>query len=1092
MDAYDSAWGIEGVESTGHGISNGRGGELTEIYIPVRETNEVVAVSLNALPEDPTDVLEILQAEQAPLGLWLEFAKAYLRQGKEEEFKIVLEDGSSPEIEKYYADSKYERIRILVALAEYYMRMGRSMKDKRKKDEYFTRTAGYLNSATRIDQNEMLPILARGQLALTKGNLDEANKLFDQATDRRDNKAESIMPMLGKASVLFHKKLYPGALRLYEHCLRTHPTGPAAVRLGIAMCHLKMGKHLHKAKAAFRRVLQLDPRNVHAHVGLAITEMNSGTAHSEARRAGITEGLHLLGKAYAMDGRNANILNHLANHFLMLDDFDKVVHLGNTAFNHTDSATMKAESCYLLARAYHAQGQHEEARQYYSTAVSLVEEYAPAHHGLAQLELRQNRVKAALMHFEKVMAAFPGSLDVLKAVGSLHLAAGRKEKAMEALQNAAQRDPSDPETWIELGEVLEGTDPTEALKAYQASLRLMRRAEKGGGDAPPAALLNNAAVLEGAAGNGATALELMTEAVAAAGIDIEGEQLVIPGEEGAAIVFNLAVLREEMLQPDAAKGLFAKVLEAHPAFADCHLRAARAARARGDLTAAMEEAQAALAARPGDPDALALVGSLHMHAARWSEAQTAFRTLQGKGPGATAPAPEELRNDAYAMLSVANIIYYNALKDGAKVHSDEGVKRKLMERLTDAMTLYQKVLHLHSDNIYAANGIGVCLAEQGKIDQAKDVFTSVQEVAAGSTERCLPDVWVNLAHIYLALAQYNSAIKMYQGCLRKFYYNCDAQVMLYMARAYYDWDKLQDCKRTLLRALHLKPTDHRLRFNIALAMQEFAYRTLQRQASSATKRYSDVVTAVEELRLALKFFAALKDLPPPAEGAPPLIQPAKLQTHVRFCADTLSKAQNVLDAARREEEKAAARREEQRQRLRAETALKAAEEARKKEEEKRAFEEAQAQALANEERLKKLRAQWAVEVPTADAYDNNEPLDSELTRSPVKKKKLQSLPDGEDDSSEDDEYDPLRDKSSKAALAAAGLGSSSDEDEEKGSDDEEAEYRDSGLSSDEDGGMEIDEDEDEERASKKKAKASKKDKKDRKKKKKDKKRKKQR
>lgn len=47
----------------------------------------------------------------------------------------------------------------------------------------------------------------------------------------------------------------------------------------------------------------------------------------------------------------------------------------------------------------------------------------------------------------------------------------------------------------------------------------------------------------------------------------------------------------------------------------------------------------------------------------------------------------------------------------------------------------------------------------------------------------------------------------------------EPQVLLYMARAYYDWDHLQECKRTLLRALHLKPTDHRLRFDIALSMQ---------------------------------------------------------------------------------------------------------------------------------------------------------------------------------------------------------------------------------------------------------------------------------
>jgi len=78
-----------------------------------------------------------------------------------------------------------------------------------------------------------------------------------------------------------------------------------------------------------------------------------------------------------------------------------------------------------------------------------------------------------------------------------------------------------------------------------------------------------------------------------------------------------------------------------------------------------------------------------------------------------------------------------------------------------------------------------------------------------------------------------------------------------MARAYYDWDHLQECKRTLLRALHLRPTDQRLRFDVALALQEFAYRTLNRQSKAATKKFSEVVAAVDALRLATKFFQAL-------------------------------------------------------------------------------------------------------------------------------------------------------------------------------------------------------------------------------------------
>ncbi|KAK3271463.1 hypothetical protein CYMTET_20189, partial [Cymbomonas tetramitiformis] len=156
--------------------------------------------------------------------------------------------------------------------------------------------------------------------------------------------------------------------------------------------------------------------------------------------------------------------------------------------------------------------------------------------------------------------------------------------------------------------------------------------------------------------------------------------------------------------------------------------------------------------------------------------------------------------------------------------------------------------------------VGVCVC-QGAFDLAKDVFTQVQEVGAASETLNFPDVWVNLAHVFLAQEQYNSAIKMYQNCLKKFFYNCDAQVLLYMSRAYYDWGHLQDCKKTILRALHLNPTDHRLRFDAALAMQEFAVRTLQtKKWPSSQKRYEDVQSAVDELRLALRFFRGLQNI----------------------------------------------------------------------------------------------------------------------------------------------------------------------------------------------------------------------------------------
>lgn len=55
-------------------------GSPGHLYIPVALTDEVVAVPLDDLPEEAEDLLDILKAEEAPLSLWIDFAKAYLAQ----------------------------------------------------------------------------------------------------------------------------------------------------------------------------------------------------------------------------------------------------------------------------------------------------------------------------------------------------------------------------------------------------------------------------------------------------------------------------------------------------------------------------------------------------------------------------------------------------------------------------------------------------------------------------------------------------------------------------------------------------------------------------------------------------------------------------------------------------------------------------------------------------------------------------------------------------------------------------------------------------------------------------------------------------
>lgn len=79
-------------------------------------------------------------------------------------------------------------------------------------------------------------------------------------------------------------------------------------------CFLKLG-NADKARAAFVRAIDLDPKCVGALVGLAILDLNLQETDS------IRNGVKRLSTAYTIDSTNPMVLNHLANHF-----FFKKVH----------------------------------------------------------------------------------------------------------------------------------------------------------------------------------------------------------------------------------------------------------------------------------------------------------------------------------------------------------------------------------------------------------------------------------------------------------------------------------------------------------------------------------------------------------------------------------------------------------------------------------------------------------------------------------------------------------------------------------------------------------------------------------------------
>ncbi|ERN11231.1 hypothetical protein AMTRI_Chr04g243060 [Amborella trichopoda] len=1014
------------------------------VYIPVQNSEEEVRVALDQLPRDATDILDILKAEQAPLDLWLIIAREYFKQGKLEQFRQILEEGSSPEIDEYYAGVTYERIAMLNALGAYYCYLGKIETKQREKEDHFISATQYYNKASRINMHEPSTWVGKGQLLLAKGDLEQASNAFKIVLD---GQPDNIPALLGQACVKFNNGRYMESLELYKRALRGNPNCPAAVRLGLGLCRYKLGQ-FDKARQAFQRVLQLDPENVEALVALGVMDLQTDEAIA------IHSGMEKMQRAFERYPYCAMALNYLANHFFFTGQHFLVEQLTETALALGDHVMMKSHSYYNLARSYHSKGDYEKAGRYYMASIkecNRPQDFVLPYYGLGQVQLKLGELKSALSNFEKVLEVYPENCESLKAVGHIHAQLGQTEKALDIFRKATRIDPRDAQAFLELGELLVSSDTGAALDALRTARGLLKK----GGEEVSVELLNNIGVLHFERGEFELADQTFKEALGEGiwlsfmdgkiyppsvdarafamqykdfsffqKLEEDGTPLELPWDKVTAL-FNQARLLEQLHDTEKACLLYKLILFKFPDYGDAYLRLAAISKSRNNIRMSIELIGDALKVNEKCPEALSMLGSLELKGDDWFKAKETFKAAREATDG----------RDSYATLSLGNWNYFAAVRNEKKEPKLEAA------HLEKARELYGKVLMQRPGSLYAANGAGVVLAEKGHFDVSKDIFTQVQEAATGSIFVQMPDVWVNLAHVYFAQGQFALAVKMYQNCLRKFYHNTDTQVLLYLARTHYEAEQWQDCKKTLLRAIHLQPSNYMLRFDAGVALQKFSASTLQK-----TKRTADEVRlAVAELKNALRVFSQLSVATGHhCHG----FDEKKIETHVGYCKHLLDAAKVHCEAAEREEQQIRQKLEVARQLVLAEEARRKAEEQRKFQMERRKQEDELKQVMQQEEQFERVKELWrSKRKDRPHAEDEEEGGHGEKKKKKEKKrrkkdkhnKSLAEIEEQEADMEEpeemeEDDANMLNEKeedgeNAQDALAAAGLEDFDDEEE---------------------------------------------------------------
>ncbi|BAT01451.1 protein CTR9 homolog [Oryza sativa Japonica Group] len=935
---------------------------MASVYIPVQGTEEEVRVALDQLPADASDILDILKAEQAPLHLWLIIAREYFKQGKIEQFRQILEEGSGPEIDEYYADVKYERIAILNALGAFHTFLGK-VERAQQKEVHFKEATQCYNRASRIDETEPSTWIGRGQLCVVKHDLQMASDSFKIVLDEDGS---NFPALLGQASVYFlmgdseqqHKKAldyYRNSLDLYKRALRAYTSCPAAVRLGIAFCRYKLGQS-DKARQAFQRVLQLDPENIDALVALAIMDLQTNEA------GGIRRGMEKMRRAFEIYPYCTLALNHLANHYFFTGQHFVVEQLTETALSSSNHGLLKSHAFYNLARSYHSKGDIETAGRYYMASVNEIskpQDFVLPFFGLGQIQLKFADYKSSLASFEKVLEVHPENCESLKAIGHIYAKSGENDKAIETFKKVTRIDPKDHQAFMELGELLVQSDWATAMEYLKTARNLLKKA----GEKIPIELLNGIGLLHFEKGELEMAEQSFKEALGdgfwvsiidgSVGSSVvnwsiqyrdqsffqqleeEGTPLELPWDK-VTTLFNYARLFEELHDTVKASLFYRLIIFKYPDYIDTYLRLAAIAKEKNNLQLSIELIGDALKIDDKYPNALSMLGSLELQGDEtWLTAKEHFREAKDASEG----------KDTYSMLQLGNWNYFAANRPEKKAPKFEATHRE------KAKELYSNVLKQHHGNMFAANGIGILYAEKAQWDIAKELFTQVHEAASGSIFVQMPDVWINLAHIYFAQGFFQQAVKMYQNCLRKFFYNTDATILLYLARTHYEAEQWQDCRKTLLRAIHLAPSNYLLRFNVGVSMQKFSASTLQK-----TKRTVDEVRAtVSELQNAIRVFSLLSVASTYHSHG---FDERKIETHIEYCKHLLDAAKVHRDAAEQAEQQNKQKMEVARQIALADEARRKAEEQRKAQLERRKQEDELKQVMQQEQHFERVKEQW--------------------------------------------------------------------------------------------------------------------------------------
>ncbi|OBZ70980.1 Tetratricopeptide repeat protein 1 [Grifola frondosa] len=870
---------------------------------------EVITIELDSLDPNPEDLIELLREGQCRVWIWTRLAVEYWRKGLlDAAEKIALaairslqDNGATASLPPIYSLLANMQIARASKAPKLVLPDARQdiMTHEKTREEFNREALQYFNTAEKasVEAGEMgtaLAVLTRGILHLGSAQWEDSTRAFDSILA---TKPTNVVALLGKAKILYARRQFVHALKLFQQVLKLHPACLPDPRVGIGLCLWAMDQKA-KAKAAWQRSMEVNPSEWSAQLLLGLEALNASKNENQSEEDRMDEflrGTKLIEKAFNANQRNSAAANALCELFLQKGQHKRALKLAERTIQFADVKGVLGDGYIRAGRVCHIEGSLAEATKHFTKARETRKESAIAAIGLAQLQMKNDETAAAIHTLDTFLQApnAPRSVELMAMLASLRAhprpgvsssdQAQEKVRARElfdrvckildahedttrsqsqssngqlqTLTASSRKLAEDVDMHVEIARLWQDENLDRTERALQEALK----SSESSGQTDPR-LVNNLGALRQLDGNLTEARTMYETALTQAAV-LDSD---VAEGMSTSILYNLARVYEQQGEDVMAKDAYDKLLARHPEYVDAKLRLAQLLADLNRHNEAHDLLKQSLSSQSGNLNLRAFYTYFLIQSNLPKPAKDfVFLTLK-----------DHDKHDIYSLCAAGWIQYHQARE--SRDASSKGVeeRRRGFQRSAE---FYEKALHLDPLCAVAAQGLAIVTAEdalgnlggslgpiaadeaQKRIKNARDaldVFAKVRESLNDGS------VYSNMGHCYYARDEFDRAIESYETASNRFYSGQDVPVLLCLCRSWYakaNKDQSFSAMKTALqyaqKAFHLHPYDKAILYNIAMIQQKAAELLLS--VPPAKRSLKDLQQAIEQAGHAQKLFASL-------------------------------------------------------------------------------------------------------------------------------------------------------------------------------------------------------------------------------------------